>query len=154
MTGESWTIFAPSGEAHTSFRSAAVCSIEQVSTGLTLSGVYSGSAPLTYYIEVSDASTNPNQFKWWTSATDSAKSAAVSMSTSAVTLSLGISIEFADTLGHIQGQQWQLQASGPTINITSGRNRGLDAAGLASASASEYVVRIVDGTASPNTFEY
>jgi len=109
---------------------------------------------MTFYVLVSDHTSNPNKFVWWTSATESAQSSPANMSSSPIELSYGVKISFDSVTGHGANQMWELKASTPTISILEGRSRQLEASGGSASTAGTYIVTINDGLATPNTFSY
>ena len=81
---------------------------------ITAGGTFTGTYPITYTIEV-DGTGSPDTFKW--AKDDVEEATTVSMSTSAVTLDLGVTVLWAASTGHTSGNIWTFLASGtPSVS--------------------------------------
>ena len=81
---------------------------------ITAGGTFTGTYPITYTIEV-DGTGSPDTFKW--AKDDVEEATTVSMSTSAVTLDLGVTVLWAANTGHTSGNIWTFLASGtPSVS--------------------------------------
>lgn len=84
---------------------------------ITSGGVFTGTFPITYTVKV-DATGSPDTFTWTKDGVEQATG--VSMSTSAVTLDLGVTVLFAATTGHTLNNVWTFTASGtPSVSSNS-----------------------------------
>lgn len=73
-------------------------------------GTYTGSEPSVYIIEIDDASSSPNTFKWSKDGGSytSAQSCTIG---DGLTLSDGINVAFTSTTGHTLGDKWYITAT-------------------------------------------
>jgi len=72
--------------------------------GLTVSGTFTGSSPVTFYVEI-DAEGTPDTFKW-RDVQSTYNATGVSCSNSPTSLSYGLTIAFASTNGNSDGESW------------------------------------------------
>ena len=76
---------------------------------ITAGGVFTGTFPISYTVKV-DATGTPDTFAWSKDGTEQATG--VSMSTSAITLDLGVTVLWASNTSHTLNDVWTFLASG------------------------------------------
>jgi len=99
-----------------------IVNIANLTTGsglndITSGGTFTGTVPIVYTVEI-DGTGSPDTFKWAKDGTNQAST--VNLSTSAVTLDLGVTVLWAANSGHTSGDIWTFTASG--VPITSTKN--------------------------------
>jgi hypothetical protein len=94
---------------------AAVQPITFTGSGLndaTSGGTYTGISDFTYCVKI-DATGTPDTFSWGTAGSCTSGATGVSITGSAQTLSLGVTITFAATTGHTNTDHWDFTAYAP-----------------------------------------
>jgi hypothetical protein len=104
--------------------------VQVVGTGLsdiTMSGTFTGDEPTTYHIKISDGTSDPNEFDWsddggvtWTTGVQMTSGTPISLSN-------GVSIDWAANTGHTLDDEWRVQTgdiigfnfSGGTVQMES-----------------------------------
>jgi len=84
--------------------------------GLTVSGTFTGSSPVTFYVEI-DAEGTPDTFKW-RDVQSSYNATGVSCSNSPISLSYGLTIAFASTNGNSDGESWSWTSEPMSLSNT------------------------------------
>ena len=84
--------------------------------GLTVSGTFTGSSPVTFYVEI-DAEGTPDTFKW-RDGPSTYNATGVSCSNSPISLSYGLTIAFASTNGNSDGESWSWRSEPMSLDDT------------------------------------
>jgi len=80
---------------------------------LSAGGAYTGSTAAIFYVEIVSAG-SPDTFRWKKD-TDGTWSAALTMTTSAYTMSDGVTITFGAATGHTAGDKWEIATGGQKV---------------------------------------